>query len=206
MPPVLDSAAFQALLNALAPQPEQAGQAYESLRIRLIRFFNWNNCPTPEDLADSALDRLAEKLARGSDAIADPAGFVFGIAKMMLNEQAARQTRENRVLALFSWFVRQPSGDDDDFISAAEALSHCLGVLSTASRTLLDRYYTGDAGDRIRNRQSLANELGLGLNALRNRALRLRRQLEDCATNRLARGQHGDRTRSKLTPNKRTVA
>ena len=95
---------------------------------------------------------------------------------MLVREHAARQAREQK---MFSWLRRtvltHPPRDETRQ-NREDALSHCLGGLSEESRLFLERYYTGDAGRRIQNRQLLAEELGIALNALRNRALRLRRQ------------------------------
>ena len=46
-------------------------------------------------------------------------------------------------------------------------------------------YYGADGAERIATRQRLAGERGISINALRNRALRLREALEDCVRKRL---------------------
>jgi hypothetical protein len=202
----LDSAALQALLNALTPDSAQAGEAYESLRCRLIRFFRWNNCLAPEELADVAFDRLAVKLAGGQEPILDPAKFVLGIARMMLHEQHARQVREKKMLSLFSLFQASRHHIDEYQQQHEDALNHCLECLSSANRYLLDRYYSGDAAQRIQNRHALAVELNIGINALRNRALRLRKQLEDCTGCQLAKARGRDGFRPTVTSRHKTIS
>ncbi len=204
MPHDLDHTSLRALLAALGPDSIEAGVAYENLRQRLIRFFLWNRCLSPEDLADIALDRLAGKLAAGTEPILDPGKFIAGIARMLLHEQHARQSRERKMLSLLSWVAENRGGTDDSQQDREEALTYCLDRLAATDRRLLERYYAGDASERIRNRQSLAAELGIGINALRNRALRMRRQLEDCTSGYLARLSGRDGFRPSVTDKGRT--
>ena len=86
----LDKNGFAALLEALGTDSAEAGAAYEELRVRLIRFFRWNQCQFAEDLADETLDRLAGKLAGSAEPIVSPAGYATGIARMILLEQRAK--------------------------------------------------------------------------------------------------------------------
>jgi DNA-directed RNA polymerase specialized sigma24 family protein len=46
-------------------------------------------------------------------------------------------------------------------------------------RTLLEQYYAHSGSEKIQRHQKLAQDLGLTLNALRNRASRARRELEE---------------------------
>lgn len=199
----LDKNGLDALLEALGPASAEAGAAYEELRVRLIRFFRWNRCPFAEDLADEALDRLAAKLAGSTEAIASPAGYVAGIARLMLLEQHAKTSREKKALAFLLWFHSRRNDFDDVQEDCEEALSHCLDRLPAENRQLLERDYSGDASERIRNRQALAGELGIAINALRNRALRLRSQLEQCASRQLAKLQQRDGTAETFTIHQR---
>jgi DNA-directed RNA polymerase specialized sigma24 family protein len=183
MPHDLDPSSLHALLDALQTSNADAGSAYEQLRVKLERFFRWNGCRVAEVLADQAMDRLAGRLAADPSVITDPARFALGIARMMVYEDRIRESRETKAHAGFA--SETPHAPDDAEQARAEALDRCLNALPPRSRRLIDRYYTGDAGERIRNRQQIAAELGLDLNALRNRALRLRKQLASCVERRL---------------------
>lgn len=197
----LDPLSLRALLNALGPDEAEAALKYEGLRVRLIRFFRWNRCLRPEELADEALDRLAAKLGHPTETIQDPNQYITGIARKLMLEYRAGEVREQKMLARLAWWMtafRAPEAVDEEH---EDALSRCLEALPEESRQLLDRYYTGDAGDRIRNRRSLAEEMGVELNALRNRALRIRRQLEECTSRRLAGTDGRDRSAPSLTVN-----
>ena len=61
---------------------------------------------------------------------------------------------------------------------AMACLEGCLATLAAEQRRMIVRYYGG--GKQIAIRKEIAAEMGLGLNALRNRALRIRERLEDC--------------------------
>src|SRR5436309_3283493 len=61
----LTDAAFHGLLGRLDTDREQAGEKYEELRSKLIRFFEWRGAPFPEEQTDETLDRLCKKIAAG---------------------------------------------------------------------------------------------------------------------------------------------
>jgi DNA-directed RNA polymerase specialized sigma24 family protein len=61
-----------------------------------------------------------------------------------------------------------------------ECLQHCLRDLSPENRELILQYYQGDKRAKIENRRQLSERLGLAINSLRMRALRLREQLQTC--------------------------
>lgn len=199
----LDKNGFAALLEALGTDSAEAGAAYEELRVRLIRFFRWNQCQFAEDLADETLDRLAGKLAGGAEPIVSPAGYATGIARMILLEQRAKASREKKLLTFLLWLHNRRIDFEDAERECEEAFTHCFDRLPPQNKKLLERYYTGDAGERIRNRQALAGELGIAMNALRNRALRLRGQLEQCVSGRLPKPGYRDETAGKITNKRR---
>lgn len=185
--PAADAEALAALLQRLQREGEP-GAAYEALRRRLLRFFRLRAPAQAEELADVALDRLARRLGEGVE-VAQVASYVLGIARLVALEARAKQRR----------YAYAEDGDDwpaDDEASAqdraqaerdAAALSACLEHAGAQARELILDYYGADGGERIRARQRLANRLGVSLNALRNRALRLRERLEACLRERLRR-------------------
>lgn len=185
--------ALDALLARLRDEDE-AGSAYEDLRRRLVRYFRLHEPAHAEELADVAIDRLARRIGEGVE-IANLAAYALGIARHVLLEIAARHARERRAEADPTAWPEAPEAD----VEAAEesagaalalaALDACLDTLGAHARTLMLDYYAADGGERIRSRQRLAGRLGVTLNALRNRALRLREALEECVRARLA----GDR-------------
>jgi len=169
---------FDALLQRLQSEGAE-GLAYETLRRRLIQFYRLHLPAEADDLADVVLDRLARKLHQGTDVTSVPL-YALGIARMVLHEARARGARRFAAEA-DPTFV--PGGDEHDTAATETvlaALSQCLDAAGSAARTLILAYYGADGAERIAVRQRLAAERRISLNALRNRALRLREMLEDC--------------------------
>ncbi len=59
-------------------------------------------------------------------------------------------------------------------------LRDCLQTLSTDNRELILQYYQGEKSEKINNRKRLMERLGVPVNTLRMRALRLRERLQGC--------------------------
>jgi DNA-directed RNA polymerase specialized sigma24 family protein len=191
----LDARAFELLLAALAPERDAAAIRYEELRLRLIRVLRWERTSEPETLADEAFTRLARRLAEG-ESVAEVPAYLNGIARFLVKEDRAQR---QRTLPLEGDHPARDSAAQETE-SAHAALERCLAALDRPQRSLVLGYYEGDQMMRIRNRQKLAASLGLALNALRNRALRLREKLEACVRAQLARDESGtDATRNKGT-------
>lgn len=165
----LNGAAFDRLLLALDPDREAASHKYEALRRKLIDLFAWERSEAPEDLADETLNRLARRVSEGAD-IPNFNRYAYGIARLLLQEEA--RSHRTRATALREFQMVSGTTPDPGIL---DRLRRCLAELPTPSRELLERYYTG-------NRAQLARDQGISLNALRNRVLRLRRQLFDCVS------------------------
>ena len=196
---------FHALLSALDPDRDEASRKYDALHERLTRFFSWNRAIDPEALADQALDRLARRIqedkASGSGTshsdspVQDPIRFAAGIARLLLHETWREQQREERAYSSWHQVRTETFGSPEDEDSLAEDLEHCLAQLPSASRMLIERYYSREARTMIAARKKLAADLGISRNALRNRALRIRSDLETCA-----RRHYEQRTRKTNSP------
>lgn len=176
----LSADSFERLLAALHPDREQAALRYEELHERLVRVFRWEHAIDPETLADDALTRLARRLDEG-EVIHSIHAFLNGIARNLLKEEGTRRQR----LQPLTDVPAPPSHSDVERHHAA--LESCLATWEPDKRQLLLAYYQGDQSARIQNRQHLAAQLGLELNALRNRALRLRDRLESCIRKQIER-------------------
>lgn len=164
----LDRAALDALLDTLAPDREEAGCKYEELRRRLINLFAWERCDSPESLADEVLNRLARKAIAGV-VIPHLDRFAFGVARLVIQEEERK--RRNRQAVLREFQARGKSNDSES--DGMDVIASCLAALPQDRRELIERYYGAD-------RKALAHELGISMNALRNRALRIREELFDC--------------------------
>jgi len=168
---------FEALLTQLDPDRERAGQRYEINRRKLVRLFEWRGCDSPENLTDETFDRVARKLAEGIELrSADPYGYFCGVAHLVYKEVMRRASRERRALEGGGWPPPECLSEDES--PYLECLRQCLDGLAHEERDLVLRYHQGE--NNVRNRQALARELGIQLNALRIRVHRVRRKLEDC--------------------------
>lgn len=173
---------FDALLARLAGDGDE-GVAYETLRRRLIRFFDVYMPADADELADVALDRVARRIHEGVD-VASILSYTLGVARMVLHEARARAARR-RIVEADPTLVPEEDDGARGIEIALRALSHCLDAAGGDARALILEYYGADGASRIALRQRLAGERGISLNALRNRALRLREALEDCVRKRL---------------------
>jgi DNA-directed RNA polymerase specialized sigma24 family protein len=183
----LEARRLQTLLERLCADSASGGFGYEQLRRRLILFFRQREPIDAETLADEALDRLARRLDEGVQ-INHPAPYAFGIAKLMLFEANARRLRQE---ARFDEPENQPAMiEDDDAIDPAlvRALRICLRSMGRRGSELMLAYYRDDDARRIKTRRNLAEKLGITINTLRNRALRLRAALETCVRARMTPG------------------
>jgi DNA-directed RNA polymerase specialized sigma24 family protein len=178
---VLSKDSLDGLLARLDPDRARAGEKYETLRLGLIRFFEWRGASLPVEHTDETLDRVAQKLLHGEE-IRDIHAFAIGVARFVylevVKQQAAQQT------ALRKWTAPPPQGADEpptvpDERSMACA-RRCLKTLPGAQARLLLDYYRDDKAAKIANRQRLAEQQGVSLNTLRMRMCRIRAQLEEC--------------------------
>lgn len=179
---------FDKFLLKLDPgDRDAAGRKYEILRSKLISYFDWRNCPFPEDHADEALSRVIRKIEAGEE-LRDASIYVFGVARMMLLEIARRMEKER--MAFSQLPLSSPiDAESDEMQERIASLIECLEILPAKSRHLITEYYQGDTRDKINRRKELAAKLEMPINALRIRACRLRDKLEEC----MGRGMAGKR-------------
>jgi DNA-directed RNA polymerase specialized sigma24 family protein len=189
----LDRDGFEALLAALHPDRVEAAERYAALRDRLGRFFEWNHADDPDALADEVMDRLARRAIDGgneAEAVRHPEKFAAGIARLMLREQWRRQKADARLAtSLQNQAAELPQQLEEQRQTevAAGFLEECMSRLPASQRDLIQRYYSTEARNQIDARKELAGEFDISLNALRNRALRIRQDLEDCVRTKLER-------------------
>jgi DNA-directed RNA polymerase specialized sigma24 family protein len=187
---------FEKLLTLLDPDREQAGQEYEAIRSKLVKFFRWRGWPRPEELVDETIDRVCWRLAEGEVIRqTDPFLYFHGVARNVLREawqtQKPRKTRHPPAGLFRSADDPAPEMDGVDEAMELEAklgsLERCLERLSATEQELIVRYYRGQGSELIERRQRMAEEMGIPLNALRIRAYRVRARLAACVEAALRR-------------------
>ena len=187
MAEILTQTGFDKLLKTLDADRERAGAKYESLRIRLIKFFEWRNCETAEELTDTVFDRVIKKIAEGEH-IQNINSYSVTVAQFVLKEDCRKR------LTLFESIENNPAleksleskisledNDADDF--RMNCLERCLTEFSDENRRLIVAYHDTDERTMIAARKSLADSLDVSLNSLRIRVCRLKTKLEDCTKN-----------------------
>jgi DNA-directed RNA polymerase specialized sigma24 family protein len=171
------------LLMGLAAEPDDAAKAYRVVHARLTRFFDLKNMADPATMADEVMDRLAATMAtRGAAQIESPAAFALGIARHLLQEEWRRLAREKEAIREWTAVVQTEHDDEKELTMAS--LDHCLRRMPAVKREMLQSYYGWTGAEKIAHHRRMADELGLTVNALRNRLLRARTELLACLRQR----------------------
>jgi DNA-directed RNA polymerase specialized sigma24 family protein len=169
---VLSQEAFDALLDWLDADREQAAIKYEEVRRRLIKIFTGRGCAEAEDLADEAINRVTTKLDELKKTFhGDPKRYFFGVANKIFAEYLRKRLPDPPPL-----LTTDPYRLEIEY----RCLEQCTTVLTDDHRKILMGYFGGEEQSRAERRKALAAELGIGLNALRIRAHRLRLSLQEC--------------------------
>jgi len=171
------AASFSLLLAALG---DHDGSQYEKLRAKLIFFFSRRLMGFPEDLADEVLDRLAQRLAQGTEMNSVEA-FALGIARFVVQEQHGRKVHVDGVDPDYFDNVPAPSATlnrEEDIVRMEE----CLKKLSRTESRLLRGYYLVAGRNLMDARKKLSATLGISATTLRQRVFLARQRLRDCMT------------------------
>lgn len=169
---VLSQESFDALLDWLDSNREQAGIKYEQIRQRLIKIFTGRGCVEAEDLADETINRVISKLDEiEKEFRGDRARYFYGVANKVQMEYLRKKTPQ----------APPPSLEDSNRIEQEyRCLEQCITYLSDENRELLLSYYQAEGRAKIEQRKQLAERLGIAPNALRIRAYRIRAALQEC--------------------------
>ena len=177
--------AFDKLLIAFGGDRESGSEKYLQIRGNLTRFFEWRGCPFPEDHADETMNRVAKKVDQGEE-ILNPAGYAMGVARLLLLEIVKGRQREQSALTEIGRESEAYEAEDDSE-GRLSCLRNCLQSLTPDNRDLILQYYQGEKSEKIQNRKKLMERLGVPVNTLRMRALRLRERLQGCVEECLTR-------------------
>jgi DNA-directed RNA polymerase specialized sigma24 family protein len=170
---VLEPADFERLLAWLDPNPDRAGQLYESIRWRLVAILASRGCHVPEDSADEVIDRVARRVKDiEANYTGDKAIYFLGVMNNVHHEYLRRPQLPKLVTA------------SNDEVEVKEqtyvCLDRCLARLAPHAREIIEQYYAADKQARISLRKRIAAKFGLTSNNLRLRALRIRAKLHTC--------------------------
>jgi DNA-directed RNA polymerase specialized sigma24 family protein len=176
--------ALHRLLHWLDEGKDSDGLGYHEMRRELARRFKRRGCPSAEDLADKTLDRVARRLEEeGSITGISPAQYCYTIARTVFLEYWGspeyRQVNldEGAEPVVDSAMVDNEREEQEKLM---DCLERCMQELDPASREMIIEYYQGEKHVKIENRKVMAGRLKVSIEALRNRAVRIRARLEAC--------------------------
>jgi DNA-directed RNA polymerase specialized sigma24 family protein len=173
---VLTKDSLERLLLHLDEDRDRAGEKYETLRLGLVRFFEWRGCAFPEDHADEAIDRVARKIVEGEE-IRNIQSYTTAVARFVFMEILKQREKQQSVLSQLPHEPVQPVLADD---ARLECVRKCLQALAPESSRLVMTYYQDEGRNKIEVRKKLAQQLGISPQTLRMRLQRLRAKLEEC--------------------------
>jgi DNA-directed RNA polymerase specialized sigma24 family protein len=173
---------MQALLLWLGEDEASGTREFMQIRQKLIVLFRYRGCYIPEELADETMDRSAQAVLKpGFERHENPIVFFRGVARNVYLEWLRKEKRF-RTEPISEVDVESgklaDSQEPDDKLQIC--LERCLSTLPREKKTLLMRYYQSEKRAKIDERQLLAEELGIGVNALRIQVFRLRSVLRKC--------------------------
>lgn len=181
----LTAEGFEQFLSLLDSDRTRAGELYEEIRTRLLKFFEWRGCAVAEELTDRTFNRVIGKLQAG-ETIQNAQGYAVGVARLVHLEYLREAERERQL------FEQSPVAADVKSFEeeATEALrvaafEECFAALLPDQKRQLLAYHTGEKQERINNRKALAAELGTPASSLRIRMFRLKAILEECVARAL---------------------
>lgn len=177
--------ALDKFLAVLNPHPEEAAKQYVTLKTRLIRFFEWKGSAFPEMRADQTLDTTMRKIDEGQ-VVTNLMPYIMTVARTVAKEDWRDRQRLDPLDDDFA-DTGHPSNpnplskdEDEDNNRRLICFDRCLESMSSKSRNFILSYYQENGRAKIDWRKQLADQLGIPLNALRIRAHRIRRTLEQC--------------------------
>ena len=169
---VMSQESFEALLDWLDPNREQAALKYEQIRAGLINYFTFRAPCDATDLADETINRVSSRLDHIKVQVnGERSRYFFGVARKVQLEYLRRKTPQA---------PDEPPVDSERLEIEFRCLEECISKLSAENRELVLRYYQADGRQKIEERKQLADELGIAPNALRIRAYRIRAALQKC--------------------------
>lgn len=172
---VLTQGPFDRFLALLDPDRERAGVRYEAIRRKLLSFFRYRDCAGAESLADETIDRVVRK--QDEIEIQEPVSYILAVARRVASEAHKREAPAPP--------PPPPPYRAPNWERQLDLLERCIERLPRKQRDLILDYYRHDKSQKIEDKRSIAASMGIAATALRVRAYRIRRQLEDCVTRAL---------------------
>jgi DNA-directed RNA polymerase specialized sigma24 family protein len=178
---------FDSLLKLFDADLSVAAEKYEVMRLKLRSFFRWRGGEDPDGLVDETMDRVLGRVTEGA-IIHSPSSYFYSVARHLLREESEKRIRLKRAIENDpnTRLQYDPVAIELEMESVEQSekrlscLKICLSRLPAGERKMILRYYShGDEG-KSTNRKTLADSVGIPLNALRIRVFRIRARLGKC--------------------------
>lgn len=176
---VLTKEAFDSFLARLDRDRDRAGEKYESVRLKLLKYFQWRGSDSSDAEADETLNRVARRIEEGEN-VYNLNGYIYGVAKMVYAEGLKLRSRKQELDEASDLEATPIEEEDPEAAERRKCLERCLGHLTSDDRETITEYYQFEKGNKIEHRKKLAARFGMTPNALRIKAHRQRVNLEAC--------------------------
>lgn len=170
---------FEKLLAAFASDRDEAGKQYEKIRVKLLRYFERYDIADADRCVDETLDRVMRRLDEG-EAIASITAYIYTVASYVRLEAWKQQEQMRKAASEIQRTAVVIHHNDNDPNPRQLCFDNCLRKLPIETRILIRDYYSEEGSLKIKLRKQMAQRLGIGLNALRIRAHKIRISLETC--------------------------
>ena len=176
---VLTKEAFDRFLGCLDIDRDKAGEKYECIRLKLLKYFQWRGSELPDMDTDETINRVARRIEEGEN-VYNLNAYMYGVAKLVYAESLKKRNRKQEMID--DAFHLEPVTEDENTEVAERqgCFERCLGYLTKEDREIITEYYQYEKGQKIAYRKQLAIRLGISTNALRIKAHRQRVNLESC--------------------------
>ena len=175
---VLTKEAFDRFLARLDIDREKAGEKYESVRLKLLKYFQWRGSDSCDIETDETINRVARRIEEGEN-VYNLNAYIYGVAKLVFAESTKLRKRKEPLDEAFGLEATSVEVDSEKAERQA-CFDRCLGYLTDEDRETITEYYQFEKGKKIEHRKQLAVRFGMSLNALRIKAHRQRINLEAC--------------------------
>jgi DNA-directed RNA polymerase specialized sigma24 family protein len=175
----LTQEALENLLACLSPDRDEAAKQYVTLEMKIVRYFEKEKIAAAETRADDVLNRVARKVAEGKQ-IENVTAYAYRVAYLVFLEAGKEPDHVEIDPEQGPHTTAEPVFEDSEPDRRQNCFDSCLEKLTVDNRELILGYYQEDGREKIEFRKWLAARLKISLDALRIRAHRIRKNLEEC--------------------------
>ena len=187
----LTEEAFNKLLAAFSQDRDEAARQYEALRRKLIRFFEWRGVLLAEDRVDQTFNRIAKRIDQGEQ-VDNVVAYAYRVAYLLYLEWLKEPELIDIDPETIDPLTTKQTFEDPEHEPRQRCFDRCLAEQTNDNRKIILSYYQEERRAKIERRKNLADQLKTTLDALRIRAHRIRKRLEECITRCLRELEPGE--------------